>query len=395
MKVINNLLDKNINRYSIIVVGAGLTGSVLAKELCEAGENVLVIERRNNIGGNLFDSFDADGDYIQYYGPHCFHTNDERIVNYISKVCDWEPYKVKCSVYMKGKLTPSPFNFKTIDQYFDLNTAKLIKDNLKSYYLNKEAVSIVEMLNSNNDIVRKYAKFLFDSDYSLYTAKQWGISPSMVSTDVLARVPVLLNYDEQYFYDKYQFMPKKGFNDFISNMLNCSVDVLLGHDFNSLFSVADGKIRYKGTIFNGKIIYTGPIDSLFRHKYGILPYRSLRFEYYKNKYLPCDSAIIAYPEARFFTRVTNYNELIKNKSNRGIFGKEYPLKYNPSENEPYYPISSKANDLRFKKYVDELKKYPQILICGRLAEYKYINMDETILNTSKFLHKHFKISIFN
>lgn len=378
------MINKEID---YVVVGAGLSGSVIANRLANAGKKVLVLEKRNHIGGNVYDEIDSTtGVLVQKYGPHIFHTNNEDVMKYIKLFSDWEPFVMKCGVDINGVCTPSPFNFKTVDQFFELNS-ELIKSSLKKEYPDSETVTILELLESPNEIIREYAKFLFDEDYSLYTAKQWGISPDKVDKNVLRRVPVRLDYNEQYFTDKYQVMPKYGFAKFVSNMLNhCNIMVKTGVDALD-YLIFDGdyiKVN-NGSGCEPLVIWTGSIDSLFKYDLGVLPYRSLTFKYLKiNSEKAQDYPVVAHPRAKGFTRITDYNNLPPQQCQQTVIAYEYPVQYKfGGESDPYYPINNEVNNALYDKYKNKCKKYKNLLLLGRLANYKYFNMDEVISEALK------------
>lgn len=381
------MYNTNYSKYDIIVVGAGLTGAISARYHADIGKKVLVLEKRNHIAGNLYDYTDKKGNLVQMYGPHCFHTNDEKVVSFIRKYSDWYDYTVNCNVYMNNKFTPSPFNFKTIDQYYSKTDAEKLKNELLLTYPNNKSVTIVELLNSKNQCIKDYADFLFNSDYSLYTAKQWGISADQVDPKVLKRVPILLNYDEQYFYDKYQLMPKNGYTKFIRSMLyKKNIDVVTNFDFLNIVSFTDNEVIIDNEIYKGKIIYTGAIDRLFNYKFGFLPYRSLRFEMKNIKTKSYQSApIVAYPQVEGYTRITEYTKMPYQYNEWTSIALEYPQKYDEKTNEPYYPINNKENDKLHSKYLLEANKYSNLFLVGRLAKYQYFNMDQAISDTMSFL----------
>ena len=373
------ITEYNLSKYDVLIVGAGLTGSLIARHFGDLGKKVLILEKRNHIAGNLFDFVDENGILVQKYGPHVFHTNDETVNSLIHKFVDTKPYLTRCSVFMHGKFTPSPFNFKTIDQFYSEEEAKALKQMLLSSYPNKKQVTIVDLLASKNKSIKQYADFLFKSDYSLYTAKQWGIKPENIDPSVLKRVPVLLNYDEQYFYDKYQYMPIGGFTNFIKNILdNENIDVVLNHDFLDEFTLKEGLVFYNGYPINKKIYFCGTIDSLLKFKYGHLPYRSLYFvfkTYSKSSFQ--EAPITAYPEVKDYTRITEFSKMPNQVCKKTTVGFEYPVKPN-NNNEPYYPILTEESEEMYKKYLIESKKFTQITICGRLGDFKYYNMDQAI-----------------
>ena len=270
-------------KFDYIISGSGLSGSTFARCIAERGKSVLIVERRNEIGGNLYDEKDSSGIIVQKYGPHIFHTNDEEIFSFITRFATWKPFKLRCEVEMLGQSTPSPFNFKTIEQFYTKDKADLLKEHLKVAYPERLTVTIVELIQHPDSLIREYAEFLFKNDYSLYTAKQWGMKPEDVDISVLKRVPVRLDYQEMYFTDKYEYMPVGGYAEFIRNMLNHQNISVIHDDIRNIIELdkASCFISYKSIDVNNdcKLVYTGAIDELFDYEYGALPYRSLRFEY--------------------------------------------------------------------------------------------------------------------
>ena len=263
--------------YDYVVVGAGISGSIAARCFAEQGQKVLVVERRNHIAGNLYDETDESGILVQKYGPHIFHTNNLKVEEYLKKWGSWEDYFLECMVYMNGKYTPSPFNFQTIDDYFPKEKAEEIKSHIRQVYGNVPKETIVNMLECEDSVIREYAEFLYANDYSLYTAKQWGIEPSEIDKNVLRRVPVLFSYKTGYFDDTCQMMPTQGFTAVIKNILNHpNITVLLNTDANHSLSFSEEtkKVYYEGNEIT--VIYTGAVDELLDYRYGRLPYRSLR-----------------------------------------------------------------------------------------------------------------------
>ena len=372
--------------YSYVIAGSGLSGSVYARQMAEKGHKVLVLERRNHIGGNVYDEKDSNGILIHKYGPHIFHTNSDEVYQFITRFAEWEPFKLKCEVEMLGKSTPSPFNFKTIDQFYPAEKAALLKDTLKAKYPGRVTVTIVELLNDDNELIMEYANFLFENDYSLYTAKQWGIKPSEIDISVLKRVPVRLDYESMYFTDKYECMPKQGYTSFVEKLLtHDNIDVELGVDALEKITLSNGQIHYGAldVAEDCKFVYTGPIDRLFGYCYGELPYRSLRFEYKSEEKDSFQNApVVAYPQVPDFTRITEYKKLpvqdIKGKTSYAV---EYPLSYKAgSESEPYYPIPTEQTADLYSKYKELSQQYEGLVLCGRLAEYKYHNMDQAVLS---------------
>ena len=368
-------------KYDYVIVGGGLSASVIARKLADNGKRILIVERRTQLGGNLYDEVDENGILVQRFGPHTFHTNNDIVVAFISKYAEFDSYNMRCETKLDGVITPSPFNFTTIDQFYSKEDAAKLK-----YKLERASPlghgTIVELLESTDCDIQKYAQMLFDKDYALYTSKQWGISPREVDPSVLKRVPVEFSYSDRYFHDKFEGLPKGGFMSLIKNLLDSSnIETLVNEDALKHISFKENKVLYDNEMTN--IIFTGQVDELFKYKYGKLPYRSLKFEYEThNTRSYQSSAIVAYPSHEYkFTRITEYTKLPFQKNDRTVIAKEYPLLFDSAtDNEPYYPIPTKENDITYKKYKTEANKYDNLYLLGRLAEYKYYNMDQCVLN---------------
>lgn len=382
--------------YDFLIIGTGLSGSIIARELADNNKKVLMLERRATVSGNLYDEFNEFNILIQKFGPHIFHTNSESVYKYINRFSTWNPFKLRCEVFMNGKYTPSPFNFKTIDTYYNFEKAKKIKEALISVYKTK-TVSIVDLLESDNVHIAEYAQMLFDYDYSLYTSKQWGIKVSDIDISVLKRVPVRLDFEEMYFSDKYECMPNQGYTNFIKKILDHpnitidlntdGIDYLKINEINSKIEVHNYSVSE-----HIQIVYTGAIDELFKNKFGILPYRSLDFEY---KTLPIESfqnaPVVAYPQEPSFTRITEYKKLPpQNIQNVTTIAYEYPKSFFPGDHdERYYPIPTHESSILYNQYKNYASKFINLHLCGRLAEYKYYNMDQIVekaLFVSSFLN---------
>lgn len=376
------MLEERNRIMKALIVGCGLVGSIVARGLAEAGYDVLVIERRNHVGGNLYDYIDEHGILVQKYGPHTFHTNKKNLYDVIAKYTEWQPYTLVCGAVIDGQCVPTAFNYKAVDTFFDKEKANEIKRNLETEFKGRESVTVVEMLECKNSIVREFAQFLYDKDYSLYTAKQWGVKPEEIDKSVLKRVPIRLSYEEAYFKDKYQVMPRQGFSVFISQVLNHPrINVELSTDATKILKIENKKVLYKGLVVDYPVIYTGPVDELFGYANGKLPYRSLRFEW---EYEAIDSKqempVVAYPQVSDFTRITEYKKLPIQKVEGTSYAVEYPVPFDAEnhEMEPYYPVlteESQAQYMCYKKQADTVKN---LYLCGRLAEFKYYNMDQAL-----------------
>lgn len=377
-------------KYDYIVAGAGLSGSVYAREMAERGYKVLVIERRNHIAGNLYDERDEEGFLVQRYGPHIFHTSNEMVHKYVQRFAEWKDYTLRCEAVLDGVATPTPFNFKTIDQFYNPEKAEGLKKALLEIYPNRATVTIVELLESANPDIKTYAQMLFDKDYCLYTAKQWGIRPQDIDVSVLKRVPVRLDYEERYFTDLHEYLPAKTYTDFISNLLNHpNIEVHTNEDVLKYIKVDSEKKRIEfAEKMNASdkcvLVFTGAIDELFGYKYGQLPYRSLCFKYeHPQTDSFQDAPVVAYPAAPDFTRITEYTKLPFQKSNgKTVVAYEYPLQFKEGENaEPYYPIPTEESAKQYRQYKKLAELYNNLVLCGRLADYKYYNMDQAIQAT--------------
>ena len=371
-------------QYDLIVVGSGFCGSTITHLAAKEGKKVLLIEKRNHIAGNMYDKEDSSGALVHKYGPHIFHTNNKEVYNFLIGIGSWEEFNLRCKAVIDGIPTPTPFNFSTIDTFFNKKKAEVIKECLKNEYTDKETIPVIDLINSENCIIKEYGMFLFEKDYRPYTAKQWGVEPEEIDPSVLKRVPVCLSYKDEYFSDKYQMLPKSGYTEFFNKMLNHpNIDVLLG--CNALNRI---KINYnqKMIYFDNKklnipLVYTGAIDSLFEEVYGKLPYRSLRFDYqiYQRKSYQ-DAPVVAYPQVKDFTRITEYTKLpVQNIGNKTVIAVEYPVAADDrNNNEPFYPILTNDNLEKYNKYQELAVNISNLFLCGRLADYKYYNMDDAI-----------------
>lgn len=365
----------------VLVIGCGLTGSVIARELAEKGYGVTVWERRDHVGGNMYDYVDEHGFLVQKYGPHTFHTNKKELVEYLSRFEEWDEYKLTCGAVWDGKYTPTPFNFSTIDTFFEHERAEHLRKKLSKVFEGRETASVIEVLENPDEEIRAYAEYLFKNDYAPYTAKQWGMDPSEIDVSVLKRVPLRFSYEEGYFNDTYQLMPRHSYKDFFQNLLNHpNIRVILSADALVHLKIKDKFIYLDGILMNHQVIYTGALDELFGCVYGELPYRSLRFEWH---YSPKDSfqpaPVVAYPQESGYTRITEYKKLPVQDRVGTSYALEYPLPYQPGKKlEPYYPVPNAENEVLYRRYKMMADKVPNLICCGRLADYKYYYMDQAL-----------------
>ncbi|MDE5994819.1 MAG: UDP-galactopyranose mutase [Oscillospiraceae bacterium] len=369
------------SEFDCIVIGCGLTGSVIARELADTGKKVVILERRTHIGGNMYDYIDEHGFLVQKYGPHTFHTTKKELYDYMCRFEEWDEYKLICGAFIDGKCTPTPFNFQTIDDFYSPNEAEELKAHIKAAFGDRTTATVVEVMSHSDPLISVYAKFLFENDYSLYTAKQWGVSPSEIDVSVLNRVPLRFSYDVGYFDDEFQVMPKHSFTRFFENLLDHkNITVELGVNALEHIKIIDNEVFVNGDRINIPVVYTGAVDELFEYKFDKLPYRSLRFEWkYDDKDSIQDMPIVAYPQANGFTRITEYKKLPVQIKTGSSYAVEYPIKYDPlKETEPYYPVlteDSKRQYAEYRRFADSIKN---LYCCGRLGDFKYYNMDQAL-----------------
>lgn len=364
-----------------LVIGCGLTGSVIARHLAEQGKKVTIWDRRQHIGGNMYDYVDEHGFLVQKYGPHAFHTTKKELYDYICRFEEWAPYNLTCGADWDGRCTPTPFNFKTIDTFFATEQAEKLKEEVKKAFKGRETATVVEVLEHQNPNIRGYGEFLFENDYAPYTAKQWGISPKEIDPSVLKRVPLRFSYGEGYFDDEFQVMPVHSFNLFFENLLkHQNIEVELGVEALERISIDDKDLLIDGKKAEITVIYTGALDELFGNIYGRLPYRSLRFEWkYDEKDSVQEYPIVAYPKAVGYTRITEYKKLPIQQGKGSSYALEYPIAYTKeSDAEPYYPVLTAESQHQYNKYMEKATKINNLIVCGRLADYKYYNMDQAL-----------------
>ncbi|MCI8935268.1 MAG: UDP-galactopyranose mutase [Lachnospiraceae bacterium] len=362
------------------VVGSGIVGCVIAHELAAHGAKVHIFEKRSHTGGNLFDFTDEHGIHVHLYGPHIFHTQKERVWEYVSRYCNWEDYNLVCGSVMDGICVPTSFDFESIDRFFP-EEAEVIKEHIKLVFGEQKSATVLEMLECEDGYVRKFAQYLYDKDYAPYTAKQWGISPEKVDRQIFKRVPILFSYGSKYFDDTYQAMPRSGYMELIENLLNHeNITVQVNMDALDIISIKENIIYINGEPADGTVVYTGPIDELFQCQYGKLPYRSLRFEWkYEDKESFQDMPVVAYPQAEGYTRITEYKKLPYQKVRGTTYAIEYPIPYQKGADiEPYYPVLTEESAELSHKYFGLAGQIKNLRCCGRLADFKYYNIDQAI-----------------
>lgn len=381
------MMEEN-DMYDVIVAGAGYAGSIMARQYAEAGKKVLLLEKRNHIAGNMYDYIDENGILVHKYGPHISCMNEWKTYNYLKRFTDFVPYQHHVLAEIDGVEVPLCFNLNSIDKLFPAEKAIRLKELLIENYGFNTRVPILEMKKSDNKEICDLADFVYEKVFYHYTTKMWGKTPEEMDPAVTGRVPISVSYDDRHFTQLIQVMPKKGFTKLFENMLKHeNITVELEVDALDRIEFENGCIYYMGKKFEGKFIYTGQVDKLFKYKFGKLPYRSLYFEfetYHVDKLQ--DSTVLNWPDNRPATRRTEFKRLVCQPNIEGVTSVvvEYPGEYdenNEKWNEPYYAIIEDENLGKYAKYAEEARDYNQLVLIGRLAEYKYYNMEAVILST--------------
>ena len=352
-------------RYDYLIVGAGFAGSVLAERLAsQHGARVLLIDRRPHIGGNAYDEPNEAGILYHKYGPHIFHTNSEQVVDYLSQFTEWRPYEHRVRALVRGKLVPIPINRTTLNKLFDLD---LQTDEEAADYLASRAEPVDEIRTSEDVVINAVGRELYELFFRGYTRKQWALDPSELDKSVTSRIPTRTNTDDRYFTDKHQIMPLEGYTRMFERMLSHPlIEIRLGTDYRDV----------REQISARHLIYTGPVDEYFDFRFGKLPYRSLRFEHTtvdSAQYQPVGT--VNYPDESVpYTRISEYKHMTGQEHPRTTVTREYPS----AEVDPYYPIPREENQLLFKRYEALADATPGVTFVGRLATYRYYNMDQVV-----------------
>lgn len=371
------------NNTNFIIIGAGLFGVVVAQQLASSGKKVILVDKRDHIGGNCYDYHDSEtGIIVHKYGPHIFHVNDKNILRYIQQYTDFNNYKHQVFANYKGKLYNFPVNLSTINSYFGINLKPF---EVREFILQEiQKTKIVNPTNLEEKIMSLVGESLYNAFFKEYTIKQWGKTPSELPESIISRIPIKTNYDTSYYKKYFNGIPKDGFTVMFKKMIiHKNIELLLSTDF----------FENKDYFFSkGKIVFTGPIDAYFDYKYGKLEYRSLKFErelHDKNDLQ--GNSVVNYPELKYdFTRICEpkhfYPELWQQYSlDKTLIFKEIPL-FDVNQ-EPYYPINDLKNINCLRKYIKETRKMDNVFFGGRLGEYKYYDMEDTIKSALKLSKK--------
>lgn len=348
--------------FDFLIAGAGFAGCVLAERLASAGQRVLLIDRRSHIGGNAYDYVDEAGILVHKYGPHIFHTNSEAVFEYLSRFTSWNPYEHRVLASVDGQFVPVPINRTTVNRVLGTDLAEeQVEAYLKSIAEPRPAIR-----TSEDIVVSKVGRTLYEKIFRGYTRKQWGLDPSQLDATVAGRLPVRTNDDDRYFTDRFQAMPSEGYTAMFQRMVSHPlIQVDLGVDFRTV----------RGRGLARETIFTGPVDEYFDFRLGRLPYRSLQFEFETR---PCESfqpvATVNYPNENDYTRITEFKKLMHQSGPLTTLVYEYPR----SEGDPYYPVPRPENEALYRQYEQLASTTPHTHFVGRLGTYRYYNMDQVV-----------------
>jgi UDP-galactopyranose mutase len=358
--------------FDYLIVGAGFAGATIAERLAaHGGKRVLICDKRPHIGGNAFDHYDEHGILIHKYGPHIFHTNSAEVFGYLSRFTAWRPYQHRVRACVDGQIVPIPINLDTINQLYGTRLTSL---ELEGFF-----ASVAEprqpIKTSEDVIINRVGRELYEKFFRNYTRKQWGLDPSELDASVTARVPVRTNRDDRYFTDTYQSMPLQGYTRMFERMLrHPNIHVLLNSDYRDISSLVPHR----------HLIYTGPVDEYFDYCFGKLPYRSLRFQWEtRDATIAQPAPVINYPNDHLYTRVTEFKYLSGQEHPKTTLVYEFPT----DDGDPYYPVPTSANAELYAKYQSLADATPDVHFLGRLGTYKYYNMDQVVAQALAYYAK--------
>ncbi len=349
--------------FDYLIVGAGFAGSVLAERLAsQRNAKVLVVDRRPHIAGNAFDYYDDAGILVHKYGPHIFHTNSENVFEYLSRFTQWRPYEHRVLTSVDGQLVPMPINADTLNKLYGLNLSCQQVDE----FLASMAEPREEIKTSEDVVLNRVGRDLYNKFFRNYTRKQWALDPSELDSSVISRVPIRTSRDDRYFTDRFQAMPLHGYTRMFERILSHpNIRVMLQTDYQDIRNEIDFR----------ELIFTGPVDEYFDYCYGKLPYRSLHFEHQTHDRAQYQTAaVVNYPNEHAYTRITEFKALTGQEHAKTSIVMEHPR----SEGDPYYPIPRPENAALYAKYKVLAESVPNVHFAGRLGTYKYYNMDQVV-----------------
>lgn len=361
--------------FKYVVAGAGLAGLTIAERIAsDKNEKVLVVEKRGHIGGNVYDSYNEDGILVHNYGPHIFHTNDREVYEYLGRFTKWNDFWHRVLTWVDGNLIPMPITLETINKLYNLS---LSPEEMEDF-IRSRAVPVGEIRTSRDVALSKVGEEIYEKFFKNYTIKQWGIDPAEIDTSVISRIPLRFNRDTRYFTDKYQGMPRHGYTKMCEAMAaNKNIKLLLNTDF----------MEIKGNLEYDTLVFTGPADEYYGYKYGKLAYRSIDFvfeTYDMESYQ--EAPVVNYPNDYDFTRITEFKKMTWQESRKTTILKEYPM----AGGEPYYPFPTAECRAQFALYQREMEKEENVHFLGRLAEYRYYNMDAAVRSALDLYHNKLK-----
>ena len=372
--------------FDTIIIGAGFAGAVLAERLAsQQNKRILIIDKRQHIGGNCYDRFDEHGVLIHQYGPHLFHTDNKEVFDYLSQFTQWNPYQHEVLAFIDGQKVPVPFNLNSLHALFPESLANSLEKKLIKQFGYGIKVPILELRQVEDSELKMLADFIYEKIFVNYTAKQWGKKPEDISAEVTARVPVHISRDNRYFQDKYQAIPSHGYTKIFERMLDHpNISLLLNTDFNDVFKLdlTTQSMQFMESEFTGQLIFTGLIDELFEQQFGELPYRSLDFHF---EHLSSDQyqekTTVNYPNDYDFTRITEFKHISQQTISGTTIVKEFPQDFDrndPQKDIPYYPVFTPENKEKLYHYLSFSEEFKNITLVGRLAENKYYDMDDIV-----------------
>lgn len=370
--------------YQAIIIGAGIAGLTVARCLAERGLKVLLLEQRNHIGGNCYDYKDQYGILVHLYGPHIFHTDNEQVRSFLSRFTDWYDFEHTVVAKVGDKLIPVPFNLNTLYSVYPEEKAERMEKILVEHFGEGTRVPIMTLRQSSEHEIREIADYVYQNIFLRYTMKQWGQTPEQINPEVTGRVPIVISRDNRYFRDRYQGVPLHGFTAMFEKMADHPlIDLKLNTACSDVLQINEDGFLFMNQPCHIPVIYTGALDELFGCAEGRLPYRSLHFEteHYDEKSKQGHS-VVNYTVDEEFTRITEYRFLTGQQDGNGTtLMKEYPFTYTGSEGEiPYYPIQNDANRELYEVYARKAKRITGLYLLGRLAEYRYYNIDQITWN---------------